>query len=56
MPSDVSDTELLKTFRKIGEAHIQSLVLTYFKTELNDYSLDMSSRVFPVPTNGGVII
>ncbi|AAK14612.1 unnamed protein product [Ectocarpus sp. 4 AP-2014] len=55
MTTGVSDEELLTTFRAIGEASISDLMLTYFQTELDDYSLNMKSRVFPVPTNSEVI-
>lgn len=55
MTSGVSDAKLLETFREIGEASIQSIILTYFKTELKNSSLDMTSRVFPVPLNSEVV-
>lgn len=47
MPSSISDDELLKTFRGIGEASIRNLILTYFKKELNSPELGLHSRVFP---------
>lgn len=55
MTTGVSDEELLKTFRAIGQESINSRILAYFKTELNDSSLNKASRVFPVPTNSEVV-
>lgn len=55
MTTGVSDEELLKTFRAIGEASINNLMLTYLKTESDDYSLNITSRVFPAPTNRDVV-
>ncbi|CAM9208187.1 unnamed protein product [Ectocarpus sp. 8 AP-2014] len=47
MPSNISDEELVKKFREIGEMSIRSLVLDHFREELEDPSLEPMSRVFP---------
>lgn len=56
MPPGVSNTELLARFREIGEESINSLLLTYFKTQVGDGHLRMASRVFPRPTNSDVVV
>lgn len=55
MTHKVHVTELVQQFRGIGEEGVNSILLTYFRKELRDPSLDLSSRVFPVPISGDVV-
>lgn len=47
MTSHVSDAELLRKFREIGETSIQSIILGHFRKELDKPDLELNSRVFP---------
>lgn len=47
MPSGVSDAELVKTFRAIGEGRIQALILQHFREELGNPDLELHTTVFP---------
>lgn len=47
MPSGVSDAELVKTFRAIGEASIEALILQHFRLQLEQPDLELHTPVFP---------
>lgn len=48
--------DMIHLFNKIGESDIKQLMLNYFKGEMSDESLRMTSSVFSKPTDNRMII